>query len=75
MARLTNGCAFGQVTREKVESTHACILEIKQQLDEMDDKMTELFNHQSSRLPNWATAIGMFLSALCSGLILWALTR
>jgi hypothetical protein len=72
---VKNGCAFGQVTREKVESTHNYILEIKSQLNEMDDKITDLFNHQSNRVPPWVAILLTLGASLISGLAIWTLTH
>ena len=63
------GCAFGQVTRQKVDDIGEDISEIKRKLDGVDEKITDLFNHQSSRLPLWGTLIITLLSSLVIGLI------
>jgi hypothetical protein len=63
------GCAYGQVTRQKVDDIGENISEIKDKLESMDNKITDLFNHQSSRLPLWGTLIITLLSSLVVGLI------
>ena len=73
MAKI-NG-AYAQVTREMVLETRRDVTDIKGTLQKMDGKMQEMFNHQSSRLPLWATGIIAFLASLVSGLSIWAITR
>jgi hypothetical protein len=69
------GCAFGKVTREKVDNIHERIVEIKCQLDNMDAKITDLFNHQSNRLPPWATILFTVGGSLIAALGTWIITH
>jgi hypothetical protein len=79
MVKMYKGCAFGAVTREKVEETSRNIEEIKKKLDNLDisinEKMTELFNHQSNRLPMWVTIFFTLGGSLITGLLIWAVTH
>lgn len=70
-----NGCSFGLVTREKIEENQKNITEINSKLDKMNDRITELFNHQSSRLPPWVTVVISGLSSFVTGLIMWIITH
>lgn len=65
-----NGCAFGQVTREITNEIRNNVVEIKDKIDNLDTKMTDLYNHQSNRVPIWVTALITILSSLCVGLII-----
>ena len=60
---MVKSCAYGEVTREMVN-------EIKDKIDKLDCRMTELFNHQSSRLPLWVTILFTILGSLVTGLII-----
>lgn len=62
MARASNGCAYGMVTREMVS-------DIKERIVRMDNKVTELFNHQSSKLPLWVTMLLAGLAGACGFLL------
>ena len=62
--------SFEAVTREMVHNLGKDIGEIKSQISNLDNKMTELFNHQSNRLPMWTTVIITILSSLVTGLII-----
>ena len=70
-----NGCSFGQVSREMITETRKDIAEIKISVNSVDEKITDLFNHQSSKLSNGATALIAFLASIVSALGIWALTR
>lgn len=41
----------------------------------IDARITELFNHQSSKLPKWVTIAGSIFSAMITGLVMWILTH
>ena len=64
-------CSFGEVTREMVCETRRDITSIKISMDKIDTKITDLFNHQSSRLPMWATTFISFLCTIVGALIVW----
>ena len=72
--KAKDGCAFGLVTRERVEETQRCIGQINDKLDRLDTRMTELFNHQSSRWPPaaaWSLGIiGTILGGVVSAAFL-----
>lgn len=75
VTKQSDGCSYGLVNREMIAETKRDIGEIKVSMDKIDCKITELFNHQSSRLPMWAT---IFISTLCTlvgALIVWAVTH
>lgn len=56
-----NGCEFGAINRQKIEDLKENVESMKSDLkdstDKMTGKMTELFNHQSQRLPLWVTML------------------
>ena len=68
-----NGCAFGQVSRTMIEDMRTDIKEIKSGIEGLGTKQVELFNHQSNRLPLWATILFTLLSSLVVGLIVLSL--
>lgn len=72
---IKNGCAFGQVSREMIVETRKSINRIEDTLNEIRQEQKELFNHQSTRLPFWATAFITFLASLVSALCVWTLTH
>jgi hypothetical protein len=72
---IKNGCAYGQVNRQMISDMKDDISEIKGGINELNSKVTDLFNHQSNRLPMWATSLIAFLASIVSALGIWALTR
>ena len=69
----SDGCEFGRMVKKdlnflgkKIESGFTTI---GKRLDTTDDKQVELFNHQSSRLPTWATIAIAVMTAIIGGLI------
>ena len=62
MSRQSNPTAFEAVTREMVS-------EIKVRIERLDDKVTILFNHQSTRLPLWASTVLTALAGMCGFLL------
>lgn len=62
-------CAYGQVNRQMILETGNDIKEIKESLKKIDEKILDLFNHQSNRLPLWATIMITLLSSLVVGLV------
>ena len=62
MSRQSNPTAFEAVTREMVT-------EIKVRIERLDDKVTILFNHQSTRLPLWASTVLTALAGMCGFLL------
>lgn len=69
------GCAYGQVTRQKFEDFAKAQDEIKGDIKALNDKVTDLFNHQSNRLPPWVTLMIAFLCSLLTGLIVFIVTH
>lgn len=74
-----NGCAYGQVTRQMVidiKEDTTCIMEkVDEMKKELNQKMDDLYNHQSSRLPLWVTILFTVGGSLIVGLIVWAVTH
>jgi hypothetical protein len=63
-----SGCAYGQINREMITEVKSNVIEIKSGIKELNDKMIELYNHQSSRLP-FGVSIGIgILASLVTGL-------
>jgi len=81
MPRKQDGCAFGRESRIMIENTQGDISEIKKTLVGIDGnggmaaRIEELFNHQSSRLPPWVTALGCVASGVIVGLVVYVLTH
>ena len=61
-----NGCAYGQVTREMVTDIRDDLKGVKESIEKLDIKLTDLYNHQSNRLPLWATILMSLLVGLVS---------
>ena len=72
---MKNGCTFGAISREMITETRKDITDIKISMDKIDEKITQLFNHQSNRLPLWATYVIAFLCTVSGSLIVWAVTH
>lgn len=66
------GCAFGQVTRQKVLDLSKDMDEIKNRLISIDNKIQDNCNHLSNRLPIWATFLITALFSAVVGLIIAA---
>ena len=68
-----SGCAFGKVNREIIKNINNDFKEfkadIKKEFADLKAQNQELFNHLSSRLPPWATAIGAIGIAILSSII------
>lgn len=76
MVNNPSGCAFGKVSREKIdnlkESFDSGFTKVDKKLDALDIRMTELFNHNSKKLHPVAVIIITILASLCTGLIVKA---
>ena len=76
---MSKPSSYSQVTRNMVENLKQDFTELNRKVDERFDKfdvrITELFNHQSNRLPMWATVAFTIGGSLISGLIIWAVSR
>ena len=67
-------CAYGMVTREMVTEIKNDVVDIKVSMGKLSDKMTELYNHQSTR-PSWSVSVVIsILTALVIGLGTYILT-
>jgi len=60
----SEGCAYGQVTRQMVIDLTKNIREIKSSLDYLNEKLDKSYNHLSNRLPLWASILITFLVTL-----------
>ena len=73
MTKLNNGCSYGKVNRNMIENLGIDFREfkedIKAEFKNMNQINQKLYNHLSSRLPPWATAIGAIGIALFSGIL------
>ena len=67
--------AYEQITREKVIELSKKIDGLQEQFKLFDIKTTEMFNHLSSRLPIWATALITSLVSILTGVAVYALTK
>lgn len=60
-------CAYGSATRQMVLDIRTDIKDLKGRLNtfenKIDGRLTDLFNHQSTRVPQW---IVISLTLLCS---------
>lgn len=68
-----SGCAFGKVNREMIKNISDDFKEfkvdIKKEFADIKTQNQELYNHLSSRLPPWATAMGAVGIAIVSAII------
>jgi hypothetical protein len=70
-----DGCAFGMVNRTMIDGIKSDVTSIKEGIESIREEQKVLFNHQSNRLPMWATVIITILSSLCTGIIIWGLSK
>lgn len=63
------GCAYGKVTREKVENMDKKIDKLSDQFTSFDERTTYMFNHLSNRLPAWGTWALAVLVAIVGAMI------
>ena len=61
-------CEYGRENRIYINELRTDISKINKGIEELNLKITDLFNHQSSRLPVWATIIITTLGSLVTGL-------
>lgn len=64
-----HGCEFGRMIKKDMNFLVKKIDVIGSRFDDTDSNITKLFNHQSSRLPTWATVAISILTAMVGGLI------
>jgi len=73
------GCSYGKVNRNMIDNLVKGFDNFKDDLgkrfDKIDESQTELFNHQSSRLPMWATILFTVGGSLLTGLLVWVVTH
>ena len=59
---VRDGCSFGRESRIMIQDIKSDVTDIKDKIDDMDknlsNRMTELYNHQSTR-PTWITSIAI----------------
>lgn len=75
---MVNGCAYGKVTRTIVVNNKEMIREIKDKIDSIDKRNTDMFNHMTDKLEkitrgklDWRVVIIItILSNLCVGLLI-----
>jgi flagellin-specific chaperone FliS len=79
-----DGCEFGNINRVLINEVKTSVDDIKSIINKMENKMdkntselqmkmTDLYNHQSSRLPMGITALLTILSSLVVGLIVYVI--
>jgi hypothetical protein len=61
-------CVFGKENRVMIQALKEDIIEIKEGIGRLENKIQELFNHQSNRLPIGITIIITILSSAVVGL-------
>jgi len=73
-----DNCSFGEVSRNMIDNLDSDFkefkTEIRKEFIDLRATNTKLYNHLSSRLPLWATAMGILGTAIITGLvgrILW----
>ena len=70
---MPRACAFGKVLEQKVINLSEGFEKMEKRFaafeTKIDGRMTELFNHQSGRVPKWATFLISILASLVTGLI------
>jgi hypothetical protein len=68
---MVNSCAYGKVTRNMVENitneVRTGFNSMEKRLIGIEKNQIDLFNHQSSRLPMWATILITLLSSAVVG--------
>ena len=73
MANKIQGCAYGQLTNQKVmdfkESVNAGFKRIETELVNINNKQSELFNYMSNRIPKgtvtvWCALIGVICTLI-----------
>jgi len=64
---MKTGCPFGRENRIMIQDLKENVGEIKDILKAVDSKITDLFNHQSSRLPPWTAFWITFLASIAVG--------
>ncbi len=72
---IKDGCAYGKVNREMINGIKEDIGEIKASIRITQDKITEVSNHYSNRLPGWAVTIITILSSLIVACISYVILR
>lgn len=69
----STGCELGRQNRMMIETMSKCFDEfrddMKKEFKDLKDTNINLYNHLSSRLPSWASILGMFLAGLLGSCI------
>mgnify|MGYP001565336658 CR=1 FL=1 len=66
---MVKSCEYGRENRIYINELRTDISKINKGIEELSSKVTDLFNHQSSRLPLWATVLITILGSLVTGLM------
>lgn len=66
---MVKSCEYGRENRIYINEIRTEIEKINKGIEDLSSKVTDLFNHQSSRLPLWATMLITILGSLVTGLI------
>lgn len=67
--------AYCAVTRQMTEGIKSDVSDIRLDIKDLKSTVQELYNHQSSRLPNSISATIAILSSLTVGLITYLVTH
>lgn len=72
-----SGCGFGKVSRNMIENLNDDFkgfrIEIRGEFLELKKINTELYNHLSTRMPQWVTIAMTIGASLITGLVIWGL--
>jgi len=71
---IPSNCPIGVENKTKIDGVKEDVHRIESKIDGIDDRITELFNHQSNRVQPWVTLIITILSSLLVGLSVFFLT-
>jgi len=63
------GCEYGRMIKKDMDFLVKKIDVIGKRFDDTDTNITQLFNHQSNKLPTWATIAIAVMTAIIGGLI------
>lgn len=76
---MATKCAYGQVTRNMVENLREEFKDLGDDVKfgflELKKENQRLFNHMSSRLPQWATTLLTIGGSVLSALAVWIITH
>jgi len=70
---MPKACAFGKVLEQKVVNLSEGFTKMEKRFEsfekKIDGRLTELFNHQSSKVPKWVLIMITILASTVTGLI------